>query len=41
MKTMKASDKEEIVVKTTRAKGEKCQVCWKISTTPCERHNNK
>ncbi|WP_075502419.1 isoleucine--tRNA ligase [Candidatus Pelagibacter communis] len=35
------SDKQEITVQTTKAKGQKCPVCWKISTSPCERHNNK
>ena len=32
------SDTNEVIVKTMRAKGEKCPVCWKISSTPCERH---
>ena len=35
------SDKEEVVIETTKAKGEKCPVCWKISTSPCVRHHNK
>ena len=29
---------EEIIVKTNKAKGQKCPVCWKINTKPCERH---
>ncbi len=29
---------KDIVVETTKAKGDKCPVCWKISTSPCERH---
>ncbi len=32
------SDQEEITVETVKAIGEKCSVCWKISTLPCERH---
>ena len=35
------SDKEEVVIETTKAKGEKCPVCWKISTSPCVRRHNK
>ena len=30
---------DEIVVKTTKAEGKKCPVCWKVSVYPCERHN--
>ena len=30
---------EEIVVKTVKAEGQKCPVCWKISKNPCERHS--
>ena len=29
---------EEIVIKTIKAEGQKCPVCWKINTKPCERH---
>ena len=29
---------EEIVVDTKKAEGDKCQVCWKISSKPCLRH---
>ena len=32
------SNQEEITVETVKAIGEKCSVCWKISTSPCERH---
>ena len=32
------SDTNEITVETSKAIGEKCPVCWKISSTPCERH---
>ncbi len=31
-------DTSEIIVETNKATGEKCPVCWKISSTPCERH---
>ena len=32
------SDTNEIIVETSKAIGEKCPICWKISSTPCERH---
>ncbi len=32
------NDTKEIVVKTTKAEGQKCPVCWKINVKPCERH---
>ncbi|MDC1033158.1 isoleucine--tRNA ligase [Candidatus Pelagibacter sp.] len=35
---IKESAKNEIVIVTEKAKGNKCPVCWKISTMPCERH---
>ncbi len=35
------SSSDEIVVKTTKAEGKKCPICWKISTSPCERHPEK
>ena len=28
-----------IIVETTKAKGNKCPVCWKISIDPCKRHS--
>jgi len=31
-------DSNEIIVETIKATGKKCPVCWKISSTPCERH---
>ena len=31
-------DTEEVVIKTTKAEGKKCPVCWKINTKPCKRH---
>ena len=35
------NNSDEIIVETTKAKGEKCPVCWKISNSPCERHHIK
>ena len=32
------NDNEEIEVKTSKALGEKCPICWKISKSPCLRH---
>ena len=31
---------DAISVETTKAKGNKCPVCWKISITSCPRHNS-
>ena len=31
---------DEILVKTIKAKGQKCPVCWKININKCERHSN-
>jgi len=33
------SDEEEVIVKTTKAEGNKCPVCWKINREKCERHS--
>ena len=30
--------KSDILVETKKASGDKCPICWKISTQPCERH---
>ena len=30
--------KDEIEVKTSKASGKKCSICWKIRETECERH---
>ena len=38
---IESSNSDEIIVKTTKAEGKKCPVCWKISTSPCERHPEK
>ena len=38
---IETSDGEDILVETTKAEGTKCPVCWKISTSPCERHHKK
>ena len=32
------SDLNEIIVETSKAVGNKCPICWKISSAPCERH---
>ena len=32
------TEQNEILVKTEKAQGDKCPVCWKISLQPCERH---
>ena len=31
---------EDIKVETTKATGEKCKVCWKISEEKCSRHGH-
>ena len=36
--TLDEKIKDQIDVKTSKAKGKKCNVCWKISETECERH---
>ena len=35
---IKDNNSEEIIVETFKAKGNKCPICWKISTKPCNRH---
>jgi len=35
---MQNNELEGIMVKTNKAEGKKCPVCWKINTKPCERH---
>ena len=32
------TEQKEVLVKTEKAKGNKCPVCWKISLQPCKRH---
>src|SRR5210317_2325205 len=32
------TDTDDILVETSKALGEKCPVCWKISIDPCSRH---
>ena len=34
------SESDKVIVKTSKAEGEKCPVCWKISKEPCKRHFN-
>ena len=36
---IKFDDKTEINVTTIKAQGDKCPICWKISTEPCIRHS--
>ena len=33
-------NEEEILVKTYKAEGNKCPVCWKIRKNKCERHGH-
>ena len=35
---VKENNDEEVIVKTIKAKGNKCPICWKISEDACERH---
>tara|TARA_B100000029_G_scaffold297459_1_gene290655 strand:+ start:1897 stop:4626 length:2730 start_codon:yes stop_codon:yes gene_type:complete len=35
---IKDNNSEEVIVETFKAKGNKCPICWKISTKPCNRH---
>ena len=35
---MNDNESEETIVKTIKAEGQKCPVCWKINTKPCKRH---
>ena len=35
---IKKNEKENIEVKTKKAEGDKCPVCWKINKNPCTRH---
>ena len=35
---MQNNESEGIMVKTNKAEGKKCPVCWKINTQPCKRH---
>ena len=37
---IKESDSEQVIVKTTKAEGNKCPVCWKINKEKCERHSS-
>ena len=36
---IKESKDQSIQVKTKKAEGNKCPVCWKISQKPCVRHH--
>ena len=35
---VKITNREEIIVKTNKAEGAKCPICWKINVKPCPRH---
>ena len=35
---VKKNNKDEIIVETKKAKGNKCPICWKITVDACERH---
>ena len=35
---VKITNSEEIFVKTNKAEGTKCPICWKINVKPCPRH---
>ena len=35
---IETTDSKKIVVKTSKAKGDKCPICWKISLNKCPRH---
>ena len=34
------SNTEEVTIETTKAEGDKCPICWKISNEKCTRHSN-
>ncbi len=34
----KDKNSEDVTIVTTKAEGDKCPVCWKISIKPCDRH---
>ena len=38
--TLEKNTSEEILVKTTKAEGNKCPRCWKIFQTSCKRCEN-
>ena len=37
--TVEKIEEDKIIVETEKASGEKCPVCWKISSKPCVRHS--
>ena len=37
-KVIESQKEDDIEVSTTKAEGNKCPVCWKISKNECERH---
>jgi hypothetical protein len=38
LEKIKKTESDNVTVVTTKAEGEKCTVCWKISKNGCERH---
>ena len=39
-KIVQKSNTEEVTIETTKAEGDKCPICWKISNEKCKRHSN-
>ena len=37
---VKQSTSDDVTVKTVKADGDKCPVCWKINKEKCERHSS-
>ena len=37
---VQSSNTEDVTAETTKAQGNKCPVCWKISKEKCARHSN-
>ena len=37
--SVKENNKDEVIVETKKAKGNKCPICWKIKMEACERHS--
>ena len=37
--SIKENIKDEVIVETKKAKGNKCPICWKITTESCSRTN--
>ena len=37
--SVEENNKDEVIVETKKAKGNKCPICWKIKMEACERHS--